>query len=126
MAGIMSIVVFDTEIVSPLSYGITVDTKLIYGVGIKDIKYTTKLSMEIPRVEGKRQRKTTWMCPYYVRWTNMLQRATYSIYKGKNTSYTNTKICEEWLTFSNFVRWVDSQPNKNWVNCELDKDFIVE
>lgn len=33
-------------------------------------------------------------------------------------------MCEDWLTLSNFIRWVDSQPNRDWKNCHLDKDLL--
>jgi hypothetical protein len=27
---------------------------------------------------------------------------------------------------SNFIKWVDSQPNRDWKNCQLDKDLLLK
>ena len=35
-------------------------------------------------------------------------------------------MTEDWKYLSKFIEWVDSQPNKDWQNCEPDKDFLSE
>lgn len=42
-------------------------------------------------------------------------------YNGKFSSYNNSEVCEEWLTFSNFKAWMETQ---DWENKELDKDLM--
>ena len=55
-------------------------TKKLYGIGINDADYVVKIQ-ESYYVEGKRHRKTTWECPYYVKmegnFITMLFRTTY-------------------------------------------------
>ena len=46
--------------------------------------------------------------------------------KKRQRTYKNCTVCDEWRYLSNFVRWVDSQPNRNWQNCDLDKDILFE
>ena len=90
-------------------------TKLIYGWGINDVYcnvYKTETS------DGKR--KNVWQCPYYRDWCSLLSRV---FSKKTGTTYKNVLICDEWKLFSNFKKWVDSQPNRNWENCQIDKDF---
>lgn len=76
----------------------------VMGVGINDATYKV-------RCKG-------WVCPYYVKWRDMLRRC---YYKDK---YEGVTVCEDWLLFSNFQKWVDIQPNKDWQNCQLDKDLL--
>jgi hypothetical protein len=40
-------------------------------------------------------------------------------------TYKGCTVCNEWKYFSNFIKWVDSQPNRDWQNCAPDKDFLV-
>lgn len=65
-------------------------------------------------------KKRVWICPYYSRWCNMLDRC----YTATNKpTYTNCTVCEEWLTFSNFKAWMMTQ---QWKGLHLDKDFLIE
>lgn len=46
----------------------------------------------------------------------------YSKNQGKYTpSYKGCSVCEEWLTFSNFKSWMETQ---DWEGKELDKDLL--
>jgi len=64
-------------------------------------------------------------CPYATTWRRLVERSTCSNFIKHNPSYIGCSITSEWLRFSNFKKWVDSQPNKDWMNCHLDKDLLV-
>ena len=61
---------------------------------------------------GKRQH-----CPFYRRWASMINRC----YGDVGATYTESYVCDEWLTFSNFKRWMETQ---KWEGMELDKDLL--
>lgn len=71
-------------------------------------------------VEGKQV--VVWRCPYYIKWKDMLRRC-YA--KDKYRSY-NTKVCPEWLVFSNFKDWVVScgLQEEDLKVLDLDKDLF--
>lgn len=85
----------------------------IYSVGINDADYAVN-----PQVDGKRQ-----MCPYYLTWTGMLKRCYDPKYHAKNPTYTGCTVCDEWLVFSNFKKWMKKQ---GWRGMQLDKDILVD
>jgi hypothetical protein len=87
--------------------------KPIYGVGINDAYYVVQ-----PVVDGEK-----FMCPVYSRWVGMLTRCLSEKFKGRNQTYTNCTVCDEWLSFSNFRSWVLDQ---DWVGKELDKDVLFQ
>ena len=89
--------------------------KLVYGKGINDAGYPVTIN------ENSRQ---IWKCPYYTKWQSMLSRCYQKKELERNPSYRDKEVCEEWLTFSNFKCWVDSQECKDWQDRQLDKDFI--
>lgn len=91
----------------------------VRGWGINDVNYPVHKTEVI---NGKC--KNVWVCPYYQKWFNMFNRAFNPKYHEVNPSYVGVKVCEEWRYLSNFIEWVDSQPNGDWKNCELDKDFL--
>lgn len=78
--------------------------KLVAGVGINDADYAVVRFSE-PDAQGKR--KQTFRCPYYFRWHGMLTRC---FNKGKSNykQYEKTTVCEDWLIFSNFKKWMES------------------
>lgn len=91
-------------------------TGLIYGVGISDADYpVTKHT----RVGDKSKR--IWMCPYYSRWSNMVKRVHCKAAHKTDKIYSTVSICEEWLTFSNFKAWMETQ---DWEGKHLDKDLL--
>lgn len=98
----------------------------VFGFGINDVNYRVKLKEELPRVNGHRKRKVIWDCPYYRDWQEMLRRGFSDRFKKRQPAYKDCTVCSEWKYLSNFIEWVDSQPNKNWQNCSLDKDFLSE
>lgn len=60
----------------------------------------------------------------YVHWNNMLKRALDENYKAQKPTYKDATVCEEWKTFSNFLKWFNSQTYKE--GFELDKDILVQ
>ena len=78
---------------------------LIHGVGVNDWHEST--------AEGSEAR------PFYNKWRDMLDRC----YSGSHAAYEGVTVCEEWHLFSNFKRWMDSQP---WKGKELDKDILFK
>ena len=97
--------------------------KLVYGVGINDADYAIKEWVTIGYVGGKQKRKLVWICPYYRKWQDMLMRCYSTKFKEKNPTYKGCSVSEEWLTFSNFRKWMDSQ---DFERNQLDKDLLFE
>jgi hypothetical protein len=95
--------------------------KLIYGVGINDAEYAV---YKTDWSSGKQM--ISWVCPYYSKWIKILQRCYCAKYLKLRPTYEGCEIEESWKKFTVFKLWVDSQPNRNWENCEPDKDLIVE
>lgn len=83
--------------------------KPLYGVGINDADYNVRVD------------KTT--CPYYERWHSMLRRCYGKIELKRNPTYSGCTVCDEWLTFSNFKAWMETQ---DWEGKHLDKDILCE
>ncbi len=100
--------------------GVYMRKSTVCGWGINDASYHVQ---KFGVLNGKAVR--LWTCPYYQRWYGMIERVKSKLFKQTNPSYRDCTIAEEWKYFSNFIRWVDSQPNKNWQNCHLDKDVLL-
>lgn len=83
----------------------------IYGFGINDAKYNV-----FSFSSGKRA-----CCPFYMKWTGMLNRCYDESFKVKNRTYGKCYVCDEWLIFSNFKKWMELQ---DWQGKSLDKDMI--
>lgn len=74
----------------------------IYGVGICDMYDVTKTMA-------------------YVVWRNILSRCYSETSLKKSPTYSDARVCDEWLVFSNFKIWFD----KNYVKgCTIDKDLL--
>lgn len=97
----------------------------VFGWGINDVNYKISVKKELYTVDGNRKRVSLWECPYYQDWYSILRRCLCPIYISKNPTYKDCTICEDWKYFSNFIKWVDSQPNRDWVNCVPDKDLLL-
>lgn len=91
--------------------------RLVVGVGINDADYNTYLYVS---VDGKR--KVTWICPFFSRWSGMLERCYSKRSLEKRPAYAGCSVCEEWLTFSNFRGWMEQQ---DWEGKQLDKDILL-
>ena len=85
--------------------------RLVCGVGVNDASY------EVSTTEGGYR----VMCPYYRKWSNMLQRCYNTKALRINPTYKDVTVCEEWLTFSVFKAWMRLQ---DWRGKHLDKDVI--
>jgi hypothetical protein len=90
--------------------------KLIQGVGINDADYVTR-----PR--PKNHEGPLPFCPFFRKWNTMLARCYSSAYKKRQPTYADCFVCEEWLTFSNFKAWMETQ---DWQDKHLDKDILVQ
>ena len=86
--------------------------KLVYNVGINDADYNV-----YEYINGKIVR---W-CPYYDTWKGMLRRCYSEKYQSKKPTYKGCSVCDEWLTFSNFKNWMETQDYKG---KHLDKDLL--
>lgn len=90
----------------------TTKPKLVFGVGVNDAGYVVS-----PLVDGKQHN-----CPFYLAWIRMLTRCYYAAYKDKSPTYADCSVSPEWLTFSNFKKWMETQ---DWEGLELDKDILI-
>lgn len=84
----------------------------IYGVGINDADYIIR-----PVVNGEK-----FVCPIFSKWEGILNRCYSESYQKRKPSYIGCTVCDEWLLFSNFKRWMES---KSWEGLHLDKDLKV-
>ncbi len=98
------------------------DKKLVLGIGINDANYVIKETIELPEIDGIRSKKVLLECPYYIKWYGMLQRCYSSKYQARKPTYKGCIVCDEWLRFSNFKSWMETQ---DWENKHLDKDLLV-
>lgn len=97
--------------------------RLVYGVGINDADYVVKKKETISYTEGKQKQKLIWFCPYYRVWTSMLARCYSPKYQEKQPTYKGCSVSDDWLTFSNFKSWMETQ---DWEGKQLDKDLLFE
>lgn len=96
----------------------------VFGWGISDVRYNIYKTEEMPKINGKRNQKILWCCPYYQDWSGMIERCYSPKYQARQPTYVGCMIEEQWKYLSNFIEWVDSQPNRDWQNFPLDKDFL--
>lgn len=94
---------------------------LIFGVGLNDADYVTRRYEELPKVSGKRKQKLVWICPFYATWKSMLDRCYSPKRQEKQPHYKDCTVCDEWLRFSNFKAWMETQ---EWEGNQLDKDIL--
>lgn len=86
----------------------------VEGVGFND-------SLFQPSIKGK----VVWQ---YELWKSMLKRCHSERLKRARPHYKDVTCCIEWLSFSNFVEWVNKEVNYNGkpIGFELDKDLIIK
>ena len=90
--------------------------KLNFGVGINDADYNvTKHAI----VDGKG--KMVWICPFYRTWKGMLERCYSEKYHVRKPTYKDCTVCGEWIYFSKFKSWMETQ---DWKGKQLDKDLL--
>ena len=95
--------------------------KLVCGWGINDVNYCVT---KCESINGKMT--NIFICPYYYRWKGIQARCYSSKSTEKRPTYKNCTVHEDWRYLSNFIKWVDSQPNRDWINCDLDKDLLID
>lgn len=89
---------------------------LVVGVGINDGEPVREYVFE----NGKY--KLVWICSFYRRWSDMLTRCYSEKYKIRQPTYVGCSVCEEWVVFSNFKSWMETQ---DYEGKHLDKDLLV-
>lgn len=102
--------------------------KLVQGHGVNDVGYAVSRAEYVDGFtkSGNRKRVAVWHCPYYKKWERMLVRVYSESSHKKRPTYKNASVCGEWLRLSNFIKWVDSQPERGWEDMSMDKDFLIE
>ena len=95
----------------------------VYGVGTNDAGYAIQVMESVRGANGKPKQRIIWFCPFYRRWVHMLERCYSERYQEKKPTYIGCTVCEEWLRFSNFKSWMETQ---DWEGKHLDKDLLVE
>lgn len=93
----------------------------VRGIGINDAEYPVSTSVCVTNDKGEVVRKCVTLCPFYERWSNMLTRCYSKSHLSKYPTYLGCSVCEQWLTFSNFKKWMEKQ---NWEGKHLDKDLL--
>ena len=96
-----------------MASGIYKRSKLVCGVGINDSNYTVSSV-----INGKSIR-----CPFYYTWTSMLARCYSKREQKRNPTYIGCTVSNEWLSFSAFSAWMNSQ---EWQGNQLDKDILIQ
>ena len=95
----------------------------IQGIGINDADYPYRVH---EKIDGKY--KIVYQCSIHGTWKDLLRRCYNEKYKEKYPHYRDVTCCDEWLIFSNFKRWVESQGSlvdKDGKTKQLDKDLLV-
>ena len=59
---------------------------------------------------------------FYMTWKQMLRRAYSPEWHRRKPHYKGTLVCDDWLYFRSFERWMQSQ---DWEGKHLDKDIIT-
>ena len=96
--------------------------KLVYGVGVNDLGYRTRVYEYVTENGGRRVKKPVFICKYYTVWTDMLKRCYSNKFLESYPTYNGTSVCSEWLYATAFRKWMDKQ---DWQGKCLDKDIIV-
>ena len=83
--------------------------KLVYGVGVNDLDYSTQIKEYVTKDGGRRSQKPVFICKYYTAWKNMLKRCYSNKYLESRPSYIDASVCSEWLSATTFKKWVEQQ-----------------
>lgn len=85
--------------------------KLIYGVALNDVGCFAQEAVNGSRVH----------CKFYATWKGVLERCYSKKCQDKHPTYIGCSLSNEWLVFSNFKRWMETQ---DWQGKEIDKDLL--
>ncbi len=94
-----------------------------YGVGINDSTTPITKREYLGKIEGKHKYRTIWQCPFYIKWSGILERVYCKKKHMKNPTYKDCTLQESWLIFSNFKSWMEKQ---DWKGKEIDKDILIQ
>lgn len=97
--------------------------KLLFGVGINDVDYPVQVREKYTDAEGVVRKRHVQTCPYYSRWSRMIERCYSDAYHRRKPSYSDCYVHDDWKRLSVFKAWMELQ---DWVGKELDKDILVE
>lgn len=86
--------------------------KKIFGVAVNDLAYSCKRGLHDPLKD----------CNFYKTWQAMVSRCYSKNVQKRQPYYKGCKVCDEWLLFSNFKKWMETQ---DWEGKQLDKDLLV-
>lgn len=89
---------------------------LIFGIGINDLPNEPTVWRE----NGKKVR-----CPKYAIWMRILRRCSRPFGRGA-ASYRGVTVHPDWIYRSKFNEWLNSQPQNNWQELQIDKDLLVK
>ena len=106
----------------------SINKKPVEDFGINDVDYVVSKFEYIEDFTkgGNRKKVQVWECPYYTKWSGMLTRAYSADYHKRRPTYIGCSVSEDFKYLSDFIKWLDSQPDKDWKNKQLDKDFLIE
>lgn len=82
------------------------------GIGICDVPFSTYSSGRVQRA--------------YSLWSGILSRCFDESVKEKHPTYKDCTISNEWLYFSNFLKWSDNPINGYIDGHQLDKDILIK
>lgn len=99
------------------------NVKYVCGVGKNDIKKAAVIEYLV-QVEGYIIEVAMKLYAImYNAWVNLLSRSNSEKYHQSHPTYIGVTVCDEWLLFSNFVKWFA----KNYIgNYQLDKDLLKQ
>lgn len=98
------------------------ERKLVYGVGINDADYFVQNKETIGYTEsGKQIQKLVWICPFYLKWQNLLKRCYSKKALIQRDTYEGCWVVKEWHRFTTFKAWMETQ---DWEGKHLDKDLL--
>ncbi len=86
----------------------------VCGVGFNDVAFQNRI--------GNRQ---IWQ---YSLWKNLLSRCFCDKFKAKHPTYRDITVCDEWLSFANFLEWLNKEVGYSGrpKGSDLDKDIVVK
>ena len=84
--------------------------KLVCGIGVHDLN----ISCRDPSVYD-----------HWCLWSRMLRRCYSNKHQVSHPTYIGCSVCPEWLCFSGFVTWVNTQEESAWRTMDIDKDILV-
>lgn len=85
----------------------SMENKKVHGHGVSDIKTVDSTGSKLKS---------------YVVWAEMLNRCYSPRVHARRPSYIGCSVCDEWMYFSNFKKWHDTNYKEGF---SLDKDLMV-